>query len=42
MLKEEIFQWQEKTQKTFWIFIRLALRQKMFSKEEVQIFFKIL
>jgi hypothetical protein len=42
MLKEESFQWQEETLKTLRIFIRLALGQKMFSKEEIQIFFKIL
>jgi len=42
MLKEESFQRQEETWKTLWIFIRSTLGQKMFSKEEVQIFFKIL
>jgi ribosomal protein L31E len=42
MLKEKSFQWQEETRKTLRIFIRSALGQKMFSKEEVQIFFKIL
>jgi hypothetical protein len=42
MLKEESIQWQEETQKTLWICIRSTLGQKMFSKEEVQIFFKIL
>jgi hypothetical protein len=42
MLKEESFQRQEETWKTLQIFIRSALGQKMFSKEEVQIFFKIL
>jgi hypothetical protein len=42
MLKKESFQWQEETQKTLQIFIRSTLGQKMFPKEEVQIFFKIL
>jgi hypothetical protein len=42
MLKKESFQWQEETQKTLQIFIRSTLGQKLFPKEEVQIFFKIL
>jgi hypothetical protein len=42
MLKEESFQSQEKIRKSLWIFIKSTLGPKMFSKEEIQIFFKIL